>query len=175
MLDRSALLAIVKNMTRDTNLTNLISNIQIVTHLIMKSINMTRDTNLTILIINIQIVIHLAIEHFNLASIMSVSTNSSREHQFEDKTDFMEVRSPSDTYHIMYKHDTSKVSITLLTKMLPPSLTLLVVKCVIPFMLLIQQREIKLCLSVCLSVCLSIGVLRTRGLWSRFALHVLNK
>ena len=42
-------------------------------------------------------------------------------------------------------------SITLLTQMLPPSLTLLVVKCVIPFMLLIQQREIKLCLSVCLS------------------------
>ena len=36
--------------------------------------------------------------------------------------------------------------------MLPPSLTLLVVKCVIPFMLLIQQREIKLCLSVCLTV-----------------------
>ena len=34
---------------------------------------MTRDTNLTILIINIQIVIHLAIEHFNLASIMSES------------------------------------------------------------------------------------------------------
>ena len=60
----------------------------------------------------------------------------------------MEVRSPSDTYHILYKHDTSKVSITLLTQMLPPSLTLLVVKCVIPFMLLIQQREIKLCLSV---------------------------
>ena len=60
----------------------------------------------------------------------------------------MEVRSPSDTYHILYKHDTSKVSITLLTQMLPPSLTLLVVKCVIPFMLLIHQREIKLCLSV---------------------------
>ena len=60
----------------------------------------------------------------------------------------MEVRSPSDTYHILYKHDTSKASITLLTKMLPPSLTLLVVKCVIPFMLLIQQREIKLCLSI---------------------------
>ena len=85
VLDRSALLAIMKNMTRDTNLTNLINNIQIFTHLIMKSINlkeknMTRDTNLTNLIINIQIVIHLAIEHFNLASIMSVSTNSSREH-----------------------------------------------------------------------------------------------
>ena len=83
---------------------------------------------------------------------MSVSTNSSREQLFEDKTDFMEVRSPSDTYHILYKHDTSKVSTTLLTQMLPPSLTLLVVKCVIPFMLLIQQREIKLCLSVCLSI-----------------------
>ena len=42
---------------------------------------MTRDTNLTnFKIINIQIVTHLAIEHFNLASIMSVSTNSSREH-----------------------------------------------------------------------------------------------
>ena len=27
----------------------------------------------------------------------------------------MEVRSPSDTYHILYKHDTSKVSTTLLT------------------------------------------------------------
>ena len=82
VLDRSALLAIV-NMTRDTNLTNLTNNIQIVTHLIMKSIdlkekNMTRDTNLTNF--NIQIVIHLAIEHFNLASIMSVSTNSFREH-----------------------------------------------------------------------------------------------
>ena len=64
----------------------------------------------------------------------------------------MKVRSPSDTYDILYKHDTSKVSITLLTQMLSPSLTLLVVKCVIPFMLLIQQREIKLCLSVCLSV-----------------------
>ena len=38
--DRSALLAIVKNMTRDTNLTNLTNNIQIVTHLIMKSINL---------------------------------------------------------------------------------------------------------------------------------------
>ena len=63
----------------------------------------------------------------------------------------MEVRSPFDTYHILYKHDTSKVSTTLLIQMLPPSLTLLVVKCVIPFMLLIQQREIKLCLSVCLS------------------------
>ena len=61
----------------------------------------------------------------------------------------MEVRSPSDTYHILYKHDTSKVSTTLLTQMLPPSLTLFVVKCVIPFMMLIQQREIKLCLSVC--------------------------
>ena len=85
MLDRSALLAIVKNMTRDTNLINLNNNIQIVTHLIMKSINlkeknMTRDRNLTNLIINIQIVTHLAIEHFNLASIMSVSTNLSREH-----------------------------------------------------------------------------------------------
>ena len=62
----------------------------------------------------------------------------------------MEVRSPSDTYHILYNHDTSNVSTTLLTQMLPPSLTLLVVKCVIHFMLLIQQREIKLCLSVCL-------------------------
>ena len=63
----------------------------------------------------------------------------------------MEVRSPSDTYHILYNHGTSKVSTTLLTQMLPPSLTLLVVRCLIPFMLLIQQREIKLCLSVCLS------------------------
>ena len=41
---------------------------------------MTRDTNLTNLIINIQIVTHLATEPFNLASIMSVSTNSSRKH-----------------------------------------------------------------------------------------------
>ena len=113
---------------------------------------MTRDTDLINLIINIQIVTHLAIEQFNLASIMSVSTNSSREQLFEDKTDFMEVRSPADTYHILYNHDTSTVSTTLLTQMLPPSLTLLVVRCVIPFMLLIQQREIKLCLSVCLSV-----------------------
>ena len=63
----------------------------------------------------------------------------------------MEVRSPSDTYHILYKHDTSKVSTTLLTQMLPPSLTSLVVKRVIPFMLLTQQREINLCLSVCLN------------------------
>ena len=46
----------------------------------LKEKNMTRDTNLTNLIINIQIVIHLAIEHFNLASIMSVSTNLSIEH-----------------------------------------------------------------------------------------------
>ena len=81
VLDRSALLAIVKNMTRDTNLTNLNNNIQIVTHLTMKSINLkeknlTMDKNLTNLIINIQI----AIAHFNLASIMSVSTNSSSEH-----------------------------------------------------------------------------------------------
>ena len=71
----------------------------------------------------------------------------------------MEVRSPSDTYHILYKHDTSKVSSTLLTQILPPSLTLLVVKCVIPFMLLIQQREIKLCLSVCILLCLNISAL----------------
>ena len=101
----------------------------------------TRDTNLTNLIVNIQIVIHLAIEHFNLASIMSVSTNSSRESIILKKSDSAEVRSPFDTYHILYKHDTSKVSTTLLTQMLPPSLTLLVFKCVIPFMLLIQQRE----------------------------------
>ena len=40
VLDRSALLAIVKNMTRDTNLTNLNNNIQIVAHLIMKSIDL---------------------------------------------------------------------------------------------------------------------------------------
>ena len=40
VLDRSALLAIVKNMTRDTNLTNLNNNIQIVAHLIMKRINL---------------------------------------------------------------------------------------------------------------------------------------
>ena len=40
VLDRSALLATVKNMTRDTNLTNLNNNIQIVAHLIMKSINL---------------------------------------------------------------------------------------------------------------------------------------
>ena len=38
--DRSASLAIVKNMTRDTNLTNLTNNIQIVIHLIMKSSNL---------------------------------------------------------------------------------------------------------------------------------------
>ena len=61
---------------------------------------MTRDTNLTNLNTNIQIVTHLAIEHFNLASLES--------------NYFMEVRSPSDTYHILYKHDTSKVSTTLL-------------------------------------------------------------
>ena len=36
--------------------------------------------------------------------------------------------------------------------MLTPLLTILVVKCVIPFLLLNQQRERKLCLSVCLSV-----------------------
>ena len=65
---RSASLAIVKNMTRDTNLTNLTNNIQIVIHLIMERKKMTRDTNLINLIINIQIVTHLAIEHFNLAS-----------------------------------------------------------------------------------------------------------
>ena len=112
---------------------------------------MTRDTNLINLIINFQIVTHLAVEHFNLASILSVSTNSSREQLLEDKTDFMEVSSPSDTYHILYNHDTSKVSTTLLTQMMPPSVTLLVVRCVIPFVLIIQQREIKLCLSVCLS------------------------
>ena len=41
---------------------------------------MTRDTKFTDLKFNIQIVIHLATEHFNLESIMSVSTNSSREH-----------------------------------------------------------------------------------------------
>ena len=40
VLDRSALLAIVKNMTMDTNLTNLNNNIQIVAHLIMKSNNL---------------------------------------------------------------------------------------------------------------------------------------
>ena len=56
------------------DIVSLNSKIQIVTHLIMKSINlkeknMTRDTNLTNLIINIQIVIHLAIEHFNLARL----------------------------------------------------------------------------------------------------------
>ena len=41
---------------------------------------MTRDTNLTNLTINFQIVIHLTTEHFNLASTVSASTNSSREH-----------------------------------------------------------------------------------------------
>ena len=62
--------------------------------------------------------------------------------------DLTEVHSLFDT---VYKHYTSKVSTTLLTQILPCSLSILVVKCVIPFMVFYvvnSTKRIKLCLSV---------------------------
>ena len=84
---------------------------------------MTRDTNLTNLINNIQIVTHLATEHFNLASIMSVSTNSSREHYYE-KSDSTEYVLPL-TLTIYCTKDTSKVSNILLKIIEGPILSII--------------------------------------------------